>query len=176
MREVDDEDESLEDALDGLIDPSDERRGIIPFDWRFKREIGATILDPSLEFAEIVNADTIAYLRTELSPMTDELRLNDFDLSSIFSTERDITQHAARSIYDMCHDDGTPRFAGIAYPSRLNPAWTCWALFDDRVHGRHQPQFLETTIDIHDPGFREAARLLDLSFEAVRGHGNFIKP
>lgn len=174
MRAVNDDDESFDEAVDGFVDPADEARGVIPFDWRFKRQIGATILDHRLVFADIVHPETIAHLRTVTAPVVSSLGLKDFDLSTIFSSERIITQECAGYIHGIRDDIGEPIFAGIKYPSRLNESWTCWAIFDDRLI--HRQQFLETTIDLDDHGFQEAARLLDLSIEAVRGHGNFIRP
>lgn len=41
-----DDDEPLEVALEGVVDPEDPRRGLIPADWRLRRQIGHTVLDP----------------------------------------------------------------------------------------------------------------------------------
>lgn len=173
MQEVEDDEESLEDALGGLLDPEDEGRGVVPVDWRFKRQVGSTLLDPSLRFAAIAEPESVAYLRSALAPVATMLNLADFDLSTVFSRERLITQHCARHLYELRDGSGSPLFAGISYPSRINPHWTCWAIFDDRLI--HAPVMTETTIDPHDPGFLEAVRLLDLSIEAVRGQGTYIR-
>jgi len=174
MRAIDDDGESIEEALGGLLDLDDERRGVVPVDWRFKRQIGSTILDPSLRFAAIAEPESVAHLRSALAPVVDMVGLADFDLGAVFSAERIITQHCARYIYDLRNEQGDPLFAGISYPSRINSHWTCWAIFDDRLI--HTPRMLETTIDPQDPGFVEAARLLELSVEVVRGHGTYIRP
>ncbi|MGA7669674.1 MAG: RES family NAD+ phosphorylase [Nitrolancea sp.] len=174
LQEVDDDEESLEDALRGLLDPSDERCGVVPADWRFKRQIGTTVLDSTLRFAAISEPESVAYLRTVLAPAATMLSLADVDLGTIFSSNRGITQQCARHIYELHNEHGTPLFAGICYPSRINQYWTCWAIFHDRMS--HTPGIAETTIDPHDPGFLDAARLLDLSIEAVRGQGTFIRP
>jgi hypothetical protein len=42
VAEVND-DEALEVALEGLVDRSDVRRGVVPTDWRFKRQLGVTL-------------------------------------------------------------------------------------------------------------------------------------
>jgi hypothetical protein len=178
MSEVNDT-ETLEEALSGLIGQDDKRRGVVPFDWRFKRQVGLTQLDPSLKFAAISEPEPIAHLRVAMAPIVTMIRMpgddvDDFDLSTIFSRNRQITQHCARHIYELCDADGNPRFAGICYPSRVNLYWTCWAIFDDRL--KHTPGVLETTIDPQDPDLVEAARLLDLSIEAVRSHGSYLRP
>jgi hypothetical protein len=174
MKNVVDDEESIEEALGGLVDPSDERRGVVPADWRFKRQMGSTVLDASLEFAAIAEPESVAHLRSALAPIATMVGLADFDLSAIFSSERNLTQHCARYIYDLHNGQGVPLFAGIRYPSRMNSHWTCWAIFEDRLI--HTPRMLETTIDPQDPGFLEAARLLELSVETVRGHGTYITP
>lgn len=178
MTEVDDEEESIEEALGELIDPKDERRGVIPVDWRFKRQIGSTHLDPSLQFAAIAEPESLAHLRVALAPQLTMLALSDasidFDLGSIFTGDRRVTQHCARYIYDQRDDQGNARFAGIFYASRLNLHWGCWAIFADRLI--HTPATVETTIDPHDSGFLEAARLLELSIETGHGQGAYIRP
>jgi len=172
MQEVDDADESLEDALEGLLDPHDQRRGVIPAEWRFQRQIGVTLLHPTLVFADISVPQSIEHLRTALAPVAIRFGIPEIDLSTVLSADRPLTQHCARYIYDMRDESGTPRFAGLRYRSRLNWEWICWAVLDDRI--QHEPQFHETTIDPGDPDFQEAARILGLSIETVRGHGTFI--
>lgn len=173
LQDVDD-DESLEVALEGLVDPADPRRGVVPAEWRFQRQIGATHLAPSLMFADISHAESVGHLRTALASEASRLGVPDFDLSTVLGTDRRLTQHCARYIYELHDEFGLPRFAGIRYPSRLNLNWTCWAVFGDRIE--HQSQFIETTIDPDDPDFLEAARLLSLSIETVRGQRTFIAP
>ncbi len=174
MREIEDDEESLEDALEGLLDPLDEQRGVVPADWRFKRQIGKTVLSSSLRFAAIAEPESVAYLRSALAPVARSVGLVDFDLGTVFGSGRDITQYCARHIYELYDDHGAPLFAGICYPSRINVHWTCWAVFHDRLI--HSPGMTETTIDPQDQGFLEAAKLLELSVEAVRGHRAFIRP
>ncbi len=173
MQGVED-DEPLDQALAALLDPADERRGVVPFDWRFRRQIGATILDPPLVFADILDAGTISHLRVITAPVSATIGIRDFDLSTVLGPERAITQACAQYIHSLHDEQGTPRFAGIRYRSRLNDRWTCWAIFDDRLV--HTPQRLETTINLDDADFLAAAHLLDLSIESVRGQGEFVRP
>lgn len=175
MQDVEDDDEQIEDALEGLIDPSDIGRGVVPADWRFKRRIGTTQIDPSLQFADIMQWESIEHLRIALASKIAELALPDFDASTILSTNRQITQYCARYIYERYDDDGVPCFAGIRYPSRLNIEWTCWAIFDDRM--KHNPDFKafhDTAIDPKDPDLLTVLQHMGLSLEAVRGQMHFI--
>jgi hypothetical protein len=173
MTEVE-SDEPLPKGLEGLIDPSDPRRGVVPTEWRLERQLGTTLLSPELEFADIAAPENVERLRTVLAPLAHRHGLSDFDLSTVLSSSRDLTQPAARYVYEQTGDDGRPRFAGIRYPSRLNLDWTCWAVFADRMV--HQPLTQEATIDPYDPALLEAARLLRLSIEIIRGGGHYISP
>ncbi len=175
MEDVDDDEESIDEAIEGLLDPGDTGRGVIPADWRFKRRIGTTRLNPSLQFADITDGDSIEHLRIAFAQDIVDLKLSDLDASTLLSTSREITQRCSRYIYEQCDNNGMPRFAGIRYPSRLNLQWICWAIFDDRI--AHDPDFNEfhdTTITTTDPDLLEVLRTMDLSLEAVRGHLQFI--
>jgi hypothetical protein len=50
---------------------------------------------------------------------------------------------------------------------------TCSAIFDGRMIHVHVTT--ETTIDPHNQRFLEAARLMELSAEAVRGQGGYVR-
>lgn len=174
LQTVADSEESFDDATAELVAASDEQRGVVPFDWRFTRQLGSTLLDPALIFADITEAETLSYLRAAIAPIAVRLHLSDFDLSTVLGPKRGITQACARHIRDLRDAAGGSRFAGIRYPSRLNQDWICWAVFEDRL--KHTLQNIETPISIDDAGFREAARVLDLSVETIRGQGNVIRP
>jgi hypothetical protein len=165
MADVEDE-ETMHEALAGLVDPSDNRLGIVPADWRFKRQMGVTLLDDSLVFADIAAAESVDHLRTVLAPVARRLGLHDVDVSAVIGSHRALTQRCSRYIYDQLQPDGRPRFAGIRYPSRLNLEWTCWAVFADRM--KHFPQRHQTTIDAEDPALLDAARVLGLSIGTTR--------
>lgn len=162
-----DDDEPVADALAGVIDPGDPARAIIPADWRLRRRIGHTILDPSLVFVDIAAAETMQYLRIALAPLAATLGLTDIDLSSVTSPQRRITQACARYIFDIPESDAQPRFAGIHYPSRLNPNWECWAVFDRDLH--HLPGWpgFPESIPPDDPDLLAAATLYGLTVETL---------
>lgn len=171
-----DDDEPLNESLSGAVDPEDPQRGLIPADWRLRRRIGHTVLDPSLVFVDITNAATMQHLRTAVAPLADRLHITDIDLSSLTSQQRRLTQGVARYIYDRVDSSGTPRFAGIRYPSRLNSEWECWAIFDDRIrHVQGCPGF-PTTILADDEDVLHVAKLFGLTIEVFTGQGQYIRP
>lgn len=90
------------------------------------------------------------------------------------SWPRQITQAAARYVYERLDENGTPTFAGIRYQSRLNLDWTCWAIFSDRII--HSPRLSETSLDPMDSDLLEAASALDLCIEGIRDNNHFICP
>lgn len=174
MAEIDDDEESLEDALDGLIDPSDRARGVVPLDWRLVRQVGVTQIHPSLQFADIMHPGSLSHVRVALAPVAAQLGLPDVDLSVVLGPNRTMTQHCARYVYQQSDDHGLPRFSGIRYVSRHNTEWECWAIFADRFS--HTPRYHETSIDPNDAAFLEVARLMNLSIQLVRGRGVFLAP
>ena len=81
----------------------------------------------------------------------------------------------SRCIYEQTDDLGRPTFAGIRYESRLNAEWECWAIFHDRMDGRHSPGFPETITPDH-PALCEVAAQYHLSIEIFQGAGHFVRP
>lgn len=171
-----DDDEPIAESLRGVVDPDDPRHGLLPADWRMRRRIGHTMLEPSLRFADLNHPETMQSLRTALSALADRLGLNDVDLSSVTSPQRRFTQGIARYIYEQVDEMGRPRFAGIRYPSRLNPEWECWAIFDGRI--RHLPGWpnIPTSFFPDDADLQEVARLFGLTIEIFPGQDLFIRP
>jgi hypothetical protein len=175
LDEIDD-DEPLEASLSGALDPDDRRRGLIDADWRLRRRMGHTIMDPMLRFVNITDAETIQHLRTARASLATRLNLGDIDLSLLTSQERRFTQGCARYIYDQLDESGKPRFAGIRYLSRLDPEWECWAVFEDRVrHMLGWPGFPATPAP-DDNDLLSVARLFNLTIEVISGLNHYIRP
>jgi len=175
MLEQVEDDEPLDEALFGLIVPGHPEKGVVPADWRFKRQIGATLLSQDLRFADILAPASLTCLRRQLGPLAQELGYPDLDASTMLSSwPRQITQAAARYVYERLDENGTPTFAGIRYQSRLNLDWTCWAIFSDRII--HSPRLSETSLDPMDSDLLEAASALDLCIEGIRDKNHFICP
>ncbi len=170
------DDESLEAALAGAVDPEDPRRGLIPADWRLRRHIGHTVLDSALVFVDIAASETMQHLRWALAPLTDRLHLDDVDLSSLTSRQRRFTQGVARYVYEQQDPSGRPRFAGIRYPSRLNSKWECWAVFDDRIQHRPGWPGFPASVFPDDKDLMDVAKLFSLTIEVFPGQSHYIRP
>jgi len=113
-------------------------------------------------FADIAQHRTLTFLRSDLAPLARELEIEDIDLSTVAGPRRRFTQTCALLLYEMRTAEGTPRFAGIRYTSRLSASWECWAIFADRLEG---VESLPRPILAVDPDLRAAARHLGLAVE-----------
>lgn len=133
--------------------------GIVPVTWRLRRLLAQTQLEPSLRFVDLGAPKTHQALRRLLAPTIATLGLPDLDLSAVLGPHRELTQHCARTIYDLRDENGPPIFAGVRYLSRLNPDWECWAIFADRM--KHSPE-ASTTIAADHPALLAACTILDL--------------
>jgi hypothetical protein len=168
-----DDDEPIEEALAGAIDPEDRSRGLVSADWRLKRRISHTMLDDGLSFVDIGDHDSMQYLRSELAPLAITYTIGDIDLSALTGQQRPFTQYCARHIYDLTDGLGDSRFAGIRYVSRLDAKWECWAIFDDRF--KHTPGFPDN-IAPDDPDLLAIAKSFRLTIEVIRGTNSYIRP
>jgi hypothetical protein len=171
-----DDDEPLERALAGAVDPVDLRRGLVPADWRVRRRVGHTVLDPSLRFVDLAAGETMQRLRTALAPMAKQLSVVDIDLSVVTGPQRRLTQEIARFVHDQRDRNGRPRFAGIRYLSRLNAEWECWAVFDDRMrHVAGCPDFPSTVLP-DDADLIQVSRQFNLTVEVFARQGMYLRP
>lgn len=123
-------------------DPEDIQRGLVRADWRLRKVVGHTILDPQLQFVDLGTAHTSQYLRGVLAREAVEHGATDIDQSLLMESNRGFTRVVARHFYEQVNEDGTPKFAGIRYISRHDSNWECWAVFADRmVHAPGVPGF-----------------------------------
>jgi hypothetical protein len=167
------DEESTEEALAGAVDPRDRTRGFVSADWRFKRRLGQTTLAPDLVFADVADHRSLSRLRIDLRDVAAACGIDEIDLSALTSGQRRFTQRCARHIHDLRDDRGRPRFAGLRYVSRLDAAWECWAIFDDRF--RHTPSFPDT-IAADDPDLLAIARVFRLTIEVFPGSASYLRP
>jgi len=146
---------------DDLLDPELEG-GTVPEDFRLKRSLGTTQLNDNLIFADFRNGEALTTLGQELAPWLSRFALDEIDLSTITSSQRRLTQEAARYVHELANS-GQTVFAGIRYVSRLHADWELWAIFHDRMI--HSPEETAGVIREDDPGLQEAARVLGLTVE-----------
>lgn len=115
-------------------------RGVVSREWSGAHEVHSMDLDSASGFAEdgprfvdIHTPEAVQQLRLALAARAAELGIGDVDLATLLGPERQLTQRAARHIYERFDRAGRPAFHGIRYLSRHNPDWECWALFDTRA-------------------------------------------
>ncbi|MEO5952421.1 MAG: RES domain-containing protein, partial [Chloroflexia bacterium] len=107
-----------------------------------RRQIGATILHPTLRFADVMAPESRMelYYTPAITPLVEQLGLNFLDVSAITGDtkeHRQLTQAMALHIYNLADSQGTPLFDGIRYLSHVSTDWECWTVFHDRF--RHTP-------------------------------------
>lgn len=160
----------LEFITDDEPIPSELTVGKIDEDWRSKRRLGQTLLDPSLRFVDLMSPTTHQIIRHHLGVEAHRLGLPDVDLSTVMGatpSHRKFTNLIARFIYEIPDPRRQqPAFAGLRYTSRLNPEWECWAIYADRI--QHRPCMPERIL-ADDPGLIEAAQLFNLKIATFQG-------
>jgi hypothetical protein len=111
--------------------------GEVPADWR-QRRIAVNVRFPAeppfhrgVQFLDVEALESREALRVELAPLLAHYGIPDLDVATVRGADRRITRWIGQWAYDARNDDGTPRFAGVRYLSRLSTDWECWAIFDD---------------------------------------------
>ena len=164
-----DDDEPIEAALSGAVDPEFPRHGLIPNDWIGRRRIGHALIDPDNRFVDLGAAESLAHLNTELRSWLRLWGLKEVDLSTVTSQHRVLTQFAARHIYTL-------EYAGIRYVSRLDSSWECWALFEGRFNYQPGSPGFSPSLTPDDPDLAAIARIFALTIEFMPGGGSYLRP
>jgi len=171
-----DDDDSFASVVSHTSDPDNSYRGLIRAVWRHQRVVGHTIVNPDLMFADLTTLQTSAHLREALATQALAHGATDIDQSLFMEPRRGFTQEVAHYIYELQNEDGTPRFAGIRYISRLDIRFECWAVFADRMeHVRGMPSLPETIFP-DDPDLLEVASIFRLTIETIDGSGHYYRP
>ena len=97
--------------------------GAVPRDWYLKRFLGRLRILPGQQWLDIGQMATREALRPVFAPLLVSLGLPDLDVAAVCGPERALTQSIARWAYER-------GYQGIAYRSRLESAYTCWAIFE----------------------------------------------
>lgn len=124
-------------------------RPTIPAAWFRIRAIGRLQLAPRQRWLDLRALATREALRGELAPLLWELGLDEFDLSSVTSANRRLTQALAR----WARERGA---AGLVYHSRFDSRLACWAIFECVVYAPVGPA---APLDPADPDVRAVARV-----------------
>lgn len=99
------------------------KTGTIPRDWLASRRWRRLHLEPEQRWLNLNRVEARQLMREELAPVLVELGVSDLDAAAVAGPDRRLTQAVSRLAYEW-------GMRGIAYPSRLDPARTCWALFE----------------------------------------------
>jgi hypothetical protein len=152
----------------GTIAAGGPRRGLVPREWREGHELYAVPLHDGLRFADVHTPAAVELLRPALAPRAAELGVGDIDVGTLLGPERQLTQRAARHVYERFDRRGRPLFHGVRFLSRHNPDWECWAVFDTRAPwpaseaGDAPNPGVASRIGADDPYMVEAAAALGL--------------
>jgi hypothetical protein len=159
---------TLEESLRGAYDLLDGTvRGIVHREWRWRRRIAHIYLDGHV-CADVASPAAWTHLMhvPEIQRVIQELGISSIDMAAMASPQRALTQACARYVHEQMNDDGTPRYAGIRFHSRVGSAgaWDCWAMFDDRMSrsraGNGRP-ILATDMDLQAVAYEFDLTLVD---------------
>lgn len=98
-------------------------RGRVPDDWHLKRCIGRFHLLPGQRWLDLRAFETREALRAHFADVLVRLGIADLDVSGVRGPSRTLTQALAR----WAHEQG---YRGIAYRSRFEDTFNCWAIFE----------------------------------------------
>jgi hypothetical protein len=170
LAQIEDDEESLEEALGGAVDPDFLDHSLLTSDWLQRRRIRHTQIGTHGDFVDISHADSLAHLNGALAPLLTLLGIEQLDLSSITNQDpRVVTQYAARYIYHR-------GFSGIRYTSRLGANWECWALFEGRFHHEMGYPGFPDNIAPDDNDLVSVAKRFGITIEIMRGMGHYLRP
>lgn len=113
----------LNDLPDGDHGDDTPITGVVPDDWHLKRLMGTFRIAGGQRWLDLRRIEVRELVRRDLAAFWAEKGLDDFDMSDTLTRRRDITQAIARWANE--HD-----YQGITYPSRLDSAFDCWAIFE----------------------------------------------
>lgn len=130
--------------------------GQITPDWHRRRAVCRLRVSASSAhaFLDLRALPTLVTLRDVFAALLVDLGLRDLDTSGVRGPSRRLTQ----AIGGWACDEG---FAGIAYKSRFDDSYTCWALFEGRA--TWAPAGPPELITRRDPDLRAAAMLFGLT-------------
>lgn len=129
--------------------------GTVPRSWLERRCVGAAAVRG--RFVDIGHSRSLATLNRALGRLAVEHGLRELDAAAIrLSAPRSLTQRISRWIYKRTAPDGTRRYAGIRYPSRLGDDLENWAIFEP---ADLTPQPAPNPITADDPDLQAAVEL-----------------
>lgn len=122
--------------------------GTVPIDWRLKRRMVELSFPQPSRFLDVDAPETHRYLGELMAPHLRAMGVSEpLDISSVRGRDRRLTRAIASHVYMTANDDGEFLYDGIAYTSKLDNDWTCWAIFANTPID----EVARTTIESTDP-------------------------
>ncbi|MGH3556026.1 MAG: RES family NAD+ phosphorylase [Mycobacterium sp.] len=106
--------------------------GGVPQDWRTQRQLVTVEAVDALAFVDVEHPDTHEYLTAALASQLSVLGVAQLDVAVLRGSNRILTRTISTWAYAATNHDGTPKYSGIRYKSRLGDH-ECWAVFDGTV-------------------------------------------
>ncbi len=125
----------------------------VPIAWCDERRVGRFRLQPGQPWLDLRAFETREALRRQVARKLLDLGLADLDVSVALATNRALSQAIARWAYEH-------GYHGIAYTSRFDVAFNCWAVFDNATI---EPILPFERIDRDDPDLHATAALFGLT-------------
>lgn len=104
--------------------------GAVPADWRSQRLAVRARVESSARF---LNVEAVATHRHLERALGDELEglgyTTGLDVAAVRGSDRVLTRRISHWAFNQIRRDGSRRYAGIRYLSRLGNRWECWAVF-----------------------------------------------
>lgn len=146
---------AAERFLDGCDEPPD-APGVgpypIPADWREKRRIGRLRVAPGQTWLDLTSFAVRQSTRASIAHILAEHGYEDLDVGVACGPDRDFTKALSR----WAHERG---YSGVVYPSRLESAYVCRAIFEGTAFERVGEV---EEIEADDPELRSALSMLGL--------------
>lgn len=131
-------------ALDEFEDDPEEvgpaalRPGEVPRSWLDNRRLGEGYVEG--DFVEVGHSSSLAWLHVHLAARLVHYMLTELDASVVrISAPRRLTQEISRKMFELTVE-GSRRYAGIAYLSRLGDEFQNWAIFEPADLSRRLPR------------------------------------
>lgn len=134
--------------------------GAVPADWRAQRLAVRVAIDRSARFLDVEATATHRLLERALADELDALGYAGLDVATVRGSDRVLTRRISHWSFNQISRDGSRRFTGIRYLSRLSNRWECWAVFvpGADVVGEEAHPILPGNADL-----RRVARMYDLT-------------
>ncbi len=127
--------------------------------WRLRRVTTRVICQEPLPFVDVEVPRTLATLGELLAKDLVALDMDQpLDVSLMRGRNRLVPRLVSRWAYVQQNEDGTPRYSGIRYESKLG-GWECWAIFD----GTRLGQAEERAVSLEDPALVSVSAMYKLT-------------